>query len=314
MIAGIGRAPVIKDLHQVPSFDVLVGYNGFSKLVYPSAYYTFFPSTGGMNEARTSMLMRPGTGPYVERFNVQNRWGDWSVTCVDPLNDGAFWTLQEVAVEPSELDSGRWSLQWARIVPSYDLELSAWASSAEGVPGQLLEWTLSLTNRALSFAYGAKVTASLPVGFVLEKATPSQGTATVVEGVLKWHVGQLGAEAPFCQLTGRLSGDALKPFLTATAVGTGLEDTLSNNTARVSIDLVDAPPVVQPELRVTQAPGVLRLSWPVGYVGFGVERLDFLPSGSWVPVASVVEQDESRRWVVVPVQDHQAYFRLRREP
>ncbi len=295
-------------------FDVLLGYNAFSKLIYPSAYYSFFPSMGLINEAQTPMLMRPGTGPYVERFNVQNRWGDWSVTCVDPMNDGAFWTLQEIAVEPSELDQGRWSLQWARIVPSYDIELSARVSASQGVPGQPLVWTLSLTNRALSFSYGAKVTASLPLGFILEKVTPSEGAATVVNGVLTWRVDQLGVDAAFCQITGRISGDSLKLTLTASVVGTGLEEVLSNNTTSTSLDLVDAPPIVQPDLLVMPTPGLLSLSWPVGYIGFGVERLESLNSESWVPVGSVVEQNESRRWVLVPVVDRQAYFRLRRQP
>lgn len=54
----------------------------------------------------------PGQAVYVERYGGHsNRWGDYTVTQVDPVDDLAFWTSQEFAAMPRDT----WSVSWARV-------------------------------------------------------------------------------------------------------------------------------------------------------------------------------------------------------
>lgn len=296
-------------------FDVLVGYNGFSSSVYASAYYAFYPNAGVLNEARSPFLMRAGTGPYVERFSVQNRWGDWSATCVDPLDDGSFWTLQEVATIPTNRDLGRWSLQWAKVVPSYDLQLTVSANASNAVPGQLLTWTLDLTNRIFSFAYGVRVSAPIPEGFDLKSTAATLGTVQVSKGRLYWDLAFLGQDSASCTITGLVTGDALQLKLSATARATGIEENLANNVSSTVVAMREGDPLVPPLISVSGSGGYLRVSWPVGFLGFSVERRAALtPGANWTLLDLPSQTDDRRRWVEVPFAEAEGYYRLRRIP
>ena len=46
-------------------------------------------------------MLRAGDGAYFKTFSgTENRWGDYSATVVDPVNDTDFWTIQEYAANP----------------------------------------------------------------------------------------------------------------------------------------------------------------------------------------------------------------------
>lgn len=296
-------------------FDVLVGYNGFSSGVYASAYYALYPNAGVLNEPRSPVLMRAGSGPYVERFSVQNRWGDWSATCVDPVDDGSFWTLQEVAAIPTLRDAGRWSLQWAKVVPAYDLQLSSSADATNAVPGQRIALTLTLTNRINSFAYGIRVSTPIPDGFDLRSSSATYGTLQIAQGRVYWDMPYLGQDSVSCVLTGLVTGDALQFKLGSTAKATGIEENLANNAASVVVEMLDEDPLIQPMITVSNLVGGLRVSWPIGFLGFSVERQTILsPGQGWNPLSLPVQTDARRRWVDVPSPDASGYFRLRRLP
>lgn len=296
-------------------FDVLVGYNGFSSSVYASAYYAFYPSSGVLNEARSPILMRAGTGPYVERFSVQNRWGDWSATCVDPLDDGSFWTLQEVATVPTLRDFGRWSLQWAKVVPSYDLQLSVSANASDAVPGELVSWTLTLTNRIFSFAYGVRTFFPIPEGIELKSAAATFGTVQISQEGIHWDLPFLGQDSVSCTITGLVTGDALQLKLSAAVEATGIEENLANNVASMAIGMRDEDPLIQPLITASNLGGGLRVSWPVGFLGFSLERRAALtPGASWVLLDLPIQTDARRRWVDVPSAQAEGYYRLRRLP
>jgi hypothetical protein len=54
-----------------------------------------------------------------------NRWGDFSATQVDPVDDAAMWTLQQYS-KPEGMpwaatgcDSGFWSTWWAQVTPEH---------------------------------------------------------------------------------------------------------------------------------------------------------------------------------------------------
>ena len=94
--------------------DALIGYSRFSAGQYASANYSFRAGSDPLNMLREDMVLKAGEAPYVEEDTKgRNRWGDYSGTVVDPLNDVDMWTIQEYAASPSN----RWGTWWGRIVP-----------------------------------------------------------------------------------------------------------------------------------------------------------------------------------------------------
>ena len=98
--------------------DVLVGYTRFSASQYASAHYAFRAGTDPAGTLRDDTQLKAGEGPYDKDFGAgRNRWGDYSATVVDPVNDTDMWTLQEFAAAPSGTGagSGRWGVWWGRV-------------------------------------------------------------------------------------------------------------------------------------------------------------------------------------------------------
>ncbi len=97
--------------------DVLVGYSRFSAAQYASANYAFRAASDPPNTLRTDTVLKAGEAPYYKTFGGgYNRWGDYSNTVVDPVNDLDMWTIQEYAAIPSG-GYDRWGTWWGRIVP-----------------------------------------------------------------------------------------------------------------------------------------------------------------------------------------------------
>jgi len=68
---------------------------------------------------RTERAFKTGEDSYWrEDSDSRNRWGDYSATAVDPVNDADFWTLQEYSAPHSGSlvnGSGRWATWWANV-------------------------------------------------------------------------------------------------------------------------------------------------------------------------------------------------------
>ena len=100
--------------------DMLVGYSSFSSNQYPSANYGYHAFTDGPTVTEPTYKYKAGVGPYYKTGGAgDNRWGDYSATWVDPVNDGDFWTVQEyaeanVGTGLSDGD-GRWGAWWAKV-------------------------------------------------------------------------------------------------------------------------------------------------------------------------------------------------------
>jgi len=74
--------------------DVLVGYSRFSAAQYASANYAFRAASDPPNTLRTDTVLKVGEAPYYKTFGGgYNRWGDYSNTVVDPVNDLDMWTI-----------------------------------------------------------------------------------------------------------------------------------------------------------------------------------------------------------------------------
>jgi len=101
--------------------DVLVGFSVFRSDGFPSAGYAFRYGTDPQNAVRKPVVLKAGEGAYNKTFGGdRNRWGDYSATQVDPLDDRSLWTIQEYAARPAGGGdgSGRWATWWGRVDPS----------------------------------------------------------------------------------------------------------------------------------------------------------------------------------------------------
>lgn len=98
--------------------DALVGYSSFATNQYASASYSYrnYNDQGGTLQLEN--IYWQGDGIYYRTASRQ-RWGDYSATVVDPLNDADFWTIQEYAATPvspgTTLGNGRWGTWWAKL-------------------------------------------------------------------------------------------------------------------------------------------------------------------------------------------------------
>jgi hypothetical protein len=93
--------------------DALIGYARFSGSEYAGGFYSFRADTDppGVLEAETAL--KTGEAPYVKTAGgTSNRWGDYSNTSIDPVDNISFWTIQEYAAAPAS----RWATWWGQVV------------------------------------------------------------------------------------------------------------------------------------------------------------------------------------------------------
>jgi len=91
--------------------DVMVGYTHFGPGLYPSAGYSTRMASDASNTMEAGTTLKAGEAPYFKDFGTgDNRWGDYSSTVVDPVDDTSMWTIQEYAGQ-----NNKWSLWWGRV-------------------------------------------------------------------------------------------------------------------------------------------------------------------------------------------------------
>ena len=96
--------------------DALVGYASFSATQYASARGSFRFSSDAPGTTPVSISVKSGLAPYFKTFSgTTNRWGDYTTSVVDPVDDRTLWTLQEFASTPSG-GFDKWDTWWL----SYD--------------------------------------------------------------------------------------------------------------------------------------------------------------------------------------------------
>jgi hypothetical protein len=102
---------------------------------------------------RADVVLKAGEAKYYKTYGgTRNRWGDFSYTMVDPVNDVDFWTIQEYAWTPGG-GYDRWSTWWGRIIPP-PLAFNK-TSPANGATSQPANPTLSwgTSSNATSYEY-----------------------------------------------------------------------------------------------------------------------------------------------------------------
>ena len=101
--------------------DVFLGFDVFSDTQYASAGYAYKSHYDEPNSMREHFQYKDGLSPYYKTFGGgRNRWGDYSNTCVDPVDDLNFWTIQEYAEESNS--QNEWGTWWAFLRPAFQPE------------------------------------------------------------------------------------------------------------------------------------------------------------------------------------------------
>ncbi|HEX5708177.1 MAG TPA: lamin tail domain-containing protein, partial [Pyrinomonadaceae bacterium] len=108
--------------------DVLVGFTQSSPRTFPSAAYALRRASDPANTMRDVVVFTPGKSNYNigagAGANRQNRWGDYSASMVDPVNDTDFWTVQEYSETRTALAglggaiAAPWATWWSVIKPT----------------------------------------------------------------------------------------------------------------------------------------------------------------------------------------------------
>ncbi len=103
--------------------DALIGYSLFSPTRFASSAYSYRDAGDAANVVRAPFIFKAGEANYVRiGSGNRNRWGDYSHTVVDPVNDLDFWTIQEYADSSIRDAPGYgldpWGTQWARVGPA----------------------------------------------------------------------------------------------------------------------------------------------------------------------------------------------------
>jgi len=97
--------------------DAAFGFTVVDPTIYATAWVAGRKSTdpAGASKSAFNLRTKAGLAPYFKTFGgSRNRWGDYSATMADPLNNGDFWTIQEYADRPAG-GAARWGTWWARV-------------------------------------------------------------------------------------------------------------------------------------------------------------------------------------------------------
>ena len=101
--------------------SVVVGFSGSSPNDYASSYAAGRTANDPAGQLSPPAILMAGTAPYntIDSSGV-NRWGDYSLTSVDPVDDTAIWTIQEHTRSPDA---------WGTRVGQYEVPVTCPAPS-----------------------------------------------------------------------------------------------------------------------------------------------------------------------------------------
>jgi hypothetical protein len=96
--------------------DVMIGFGHHSPTIYGTASYVL--RKNGDASFSSVYQYKNGTNKYFKTYGgYANRWGDYTMTMVDPSNGTDFWVIGEYAAAPGG-GYDKWGTYWAKIQPN----------------------------------------------------------------------------------------------------------------------------------------------------------------------------------------------------
>jgi hypothetical protein len=129
--------------------DVAIGFSGSSSSPpeYAGAYYTARRAVDPAGTMQPVTLLKSGLASYFKTLtSTANRWGDFSATVVDPVDDTTFWTVQEIAYTSTQNPHNggfvsRWATWWGSLSPPSIAPPTDLAASQQPSFPVLLTWS-----------------------------------------------------------------------------------------------------------------------------------------------------------------------------
>ena len=138
--------------------DIFLGFSQFASNQYAATGYTFHAFADAAGSMRDPFIYKAGEDYYEKTFGgTRNRWGDYSHTLVDPVNNRDLWTIQEYAqlrtgTTGQGSNDSRWGTYWAKIaVPAGPGDLLISEFREEGPSGVNDEFIEIYNNNDSSF-------------------------------------------------------------------------------------------------------------------------------------------------------------------
>jgi len=139
--------------------DVGIGFTGSSTSEFAGAYYTARAVSDPAGTMQSVATLQPGGSSYYNHLSgIENRWGDYSATSVDPADDLRFWTVQEYAT--SSINTwGTWIGSFALPPPSIPVAPAGLTATPASNSQVNLTWA-DLSSNEKSFVIERKTGAS----------------------------------------------------------------------------------------------------------------------------------------------------------
>jgi uncharacterized protein (TIGR03437 family) len=260
--------------------DALMAYTRFSLGDFPTAEFSYRASSDPANTMQPDNIFKAGESSYVAAGarSGSNRWGDYSMTMVDPANDLNFWTVQEYASTPPPTRGGAFGTWWAQVLaPSsglhctYNVEAAGKSFDVMGGTGTVSVaagdgclWQAASNTSWITVSGGSPGSGAGSVQFAVPPAgsavLPRSGTITIAGDTITVTQSAPTASAPTFALQGVVNaasyqGGGVAPGELITVFGTalgpaslqkpqvsasGIVDTLAGGT-RVLFDGVASP-------------------------------------------------------------------------
>jgi hypothetical protein len=127
--------------------DASLGFTRSDASRFAEAVFTGRLASDPAGTMQTIQQLKAGESSYSKFFSgTENRWGDYSNTCVDPADDLTFWTIQEYASQNvgSAMNDGRWGTWWGKVAQvSLPIQIASLTAVGSASGTVRLEWMTS---------------------------------------------------------------------------------------------------------------------------------------------------------------------------
>ena len=170
----------------VNQFDeVVIGFTRSDATRYAQAVFVSRQPTDPAGWTSPIQVIKMGEDSYAKDFGSGRiRWGDYSATAVDPLDDQTLWTLQEYAVfdvGPTDSDD-RWGTWWGKV--QFEADMGITKTVTFGASNSLT-YDITVTNYGPADATG--VTVQDPFSPQLVYVSDDCGAGAPVGGIWTWN-------------------------------------------------------------------------------------------------------------------------------